>query len=143
VTMDELLSSQVTVSRFPTVLFGCFAGMALLLSMVGLYGVMAYSVARRTREIGVRVALGANRSMVLSMVLKQALLLLAGGLALGLAASLAADRLLQGMLFGVSSVNPLVLSLSGILVGLTGLLAAYLPARRAAKVDPMVALRYE
>ncbi len=93
-TMEELLSTQVTEPRFHTVLLGCFAGIALLLTMVGLYGVMAYSVTRRTREIGVRIALGASRSMVLSMVLKQALVLLAAGLVLGLAASLAADRLL-------------------------------------------------
>jgi putative ABC transport system permease protein len=142
-TMEELLSTQVTEPRFHTVLLGCFAGVALLLTIVGLYGVMAYSVARRTREIGIRIALGAGRSAVLSMVLKQALVLLACGLALGLAASLATDRLLQSMLFGVSAVNPAVLGLSGLLVALTGLLAAYLPARRAAKVDPMVALRYE
>jgi putative ABC transport system permease protein len=142
-TMEEMLSTQVTEPRFHTVLLGCFAGVALLLTMVGLYGVMAYSVTRRTREIGVRIALGASRSTVLAMVLRQALVLLAAGLVLGLAASLATDRLLQSMLFGVSAVNPAVLGLSGLLVALTGLLAAYLPARRATKVDPMVALRYE
>jgi putative ABC transport system permease protein len=142
-TMEELLSTQVTEPRFHTVLLGCFAGVALLLTMVGLYGVMAYSVTRRTREIGVRIALGASRSIVLAMVLRQAIVLLAAGLALGLAASLAADRLLESMLFGVSPVNPAVLGLSGLLVALTGLLAAYLPARRATKVDPMEALRYE
>jgi putative ABC transport system permease protein len=142
-TMDELLSTQVTEPRFHTVLLGCFAGVALLLTMVGLYGVMAYSVTRRTREIGVRMALGASRSTVLSMIIKQALVLLVAGLVLGLAASLAADRLLQSMLFGISALNPAVLGSSGLLVALTGLLAAYLPARRAAKVDPMVALRYE
>jgi putative ABC transport system permease protein len=142
-TMEELLSAQITEPRFHTVLLGCFAGVALLLTVVGLYGVMAYSVTRRTREIGVRMALGASRAIVLGMVLKQAIVLLSAGLALGLAASLATDRLLQSMLFRVSPVNPLVLGLSGLLVALTGFLAAYLPARRAAKVDPMVALRYE
>jgi predicted permease len=142
-TMDELLATQLTAERFHTLLLACFAGVALLLAMVGLYGVMAYSVTRRTREFGVRIALGASRSLVLSMVLKQAVVLLAAGLALGLAASLAANRLLSSLLFGVSTLDPAVLGLSALLVALTGLLAAYLPARRATKVDPMVALRYE
>jgi predicted permease len=142
-TMDELLSGQVTQPRFHTLLLGCFAGIALLLTMVGLYGVMAYSVTRRTREIGVRIALGASRQAVLSMVLKQALLLVAGGLLLGLAGSLAGDRLLRGMLYGVSSLDPGVLGLSILLVAATGLLAAFLPARRAAAVEPIAALRHD
>ncbi|HUI42786.1 MAG TPA: ABC transporter permease [Terriglobia bacterium] len=142
-TMDELLSSQIAEPRFHTLLLGCFAGIALLLTMVGLYGVMAYSVARRTREIGVRIALGASRSAVLSMVLKRALLLVAAGLVLGVAGSFAGDRLLRTMLFGVSPTNPAVFALAGLLVALTGALAAYLPARRAASVDPMAALRHE
>lgn len=142
-TMDELLSTQVTEPRFHAVLLGCFSGMAVLLTMVGLYSVTAYSVTHRTREIGVRMALGAGRATVLAMVLKHAVVVLAAGLALGLAASLAADRLLESMLFGVSSANPAVLGLSGLVVALTGLFAAYLPARRATKIDPIVALRYE
>jgi ABC-type antimicrobial peptide transport system permease subunit len=142
-TMEELLSTQITEPRFHTLLLVCFAVIALLLTIVGLYGVMAYSVARRTREIGVRIALGASRSAVLAMVLKQASVLVVAGLVLGLAGSLAGDRLLRSMLFGVSSLNPLVLGLSGLLVVVTGFLAAYLPALRAAAVDPMTALRHE
>lgn len=142
-TMDELLSTQITEPRFHTLLLGCFASIALLLTMVGLYGVMAYSVTRRTREIGVRIALGAGRSTVLSMVLKQALALVLAGLLLGLAGALAAGELLRGMLYGVKPLDPLVLAIACCLIGLTGALATYVPARRAASVDPMVALRYE
>jgi putative ABC transport system permease protein len=141
--MDELLAAQITGPRFHTLLLGCFAGIALLLTMVGLYGVMAYSVTRRTREFGVRIALGAARGTVLSMVLRQALALLVVGLVLGGAGALAADRLLRSMLYNASSINLSVLALSTLLVAFTGLLAAYLPARRATQADPMVALRYE
>jgi putative ABC transport system permease protein len=142
-TMDELLSVQLTEERFHTLLLGCFAGVALLLAMVGLYGVMAYSVTRRTREIGVRIALGASRPVVLSMVIKEAALLLGAGLGLGFTASLATDRLLESLLFGAAPLDPAVLGLSVLLVAFTGLLAAYLPARRATKIDPLLALRYE
>jgi putative ABC transport system permease protein len=141
--MDELLSRQVAEPRFHTLLLGCFAGLALLLTLVGLYGVVSYSVTRRTREIGLRMALGAHRSHVLSMVLRRALLLVLVGAGLGLAGALAGGRLLQDMLFGVKPVNPTVLGAACSLMGLTGALAAYIPARRATKVDPMEALRYE
>jgi putative ABC transport system permease protein len=142
-TMDELLSTQVAEPRFHTLLLGGFAGIALLLTMVGLYGVVAYSVTRRTREIGVRIALGAGKSTVLFMVIKQALVLVLIGLALGLAGALAGGMLLRSMLYGVKPLDPVVLAAACCLIGLTGTLAAYIPARRAAKVDPMVALRYE
>ena len=142
-TMEDLLSVQVAAPRFLTLLLACFAGFALLLAMVGLYGVMAYSVAGRTSEIGVRMALGAGRTAVLAMILKQALALLAVGLGLGLALSVLAGNLLQSVLFGGSALDPAVMGLSVLLVALTGLLAAYLPARRAAAMDPMVALRHE
>lgn len=110
---------------------------------MGLYGVMAYSVTRRTREIGVRVTLGASRSAVLSMVLGQGLLLLFAGLVLGLAGSFAGAHFLRSMLYGVEPLNPSVLALASLLLVVTGLLAAYLPAQQAMKVDPTVALRYE
>jgi putative ABC transport system permease protein len=142
-TMDDLLSTQVAEPRFHTLLLGCFAGIALLLTMVGLYGVVAYSVTRRTREIGVRIALGANCSTVLSMVLKRALAMVLIGLVLGLAGALAGGQLLQSMLYGVKPLDPAVLATACCLIGLTGALAAYLPARRATRIDPMVALRYE
>jgi putative ABC transport system permease protein len=142
-TMDELLSTQVIEPRFHTLLLGCFAGIALLLTMVGLYGVVAYSVTRRTREIGVRIALGAGRSTVLFMVLRQALVLVLIGLPLGLAGALAGGELLRGMLYGVKPFDPVVLAIACCLIGLTGALAAYFPARRATQVDPIVALRYE
>jgi putative ABC transport system permease protein len=142
-TMDELLSTQVLEPRFHTLLLGCFAGIALLLTMVGLYGVVAYSVTRRTREIGVRIALGASRSTMLFMVLKRALVQVFIGLVLGLAGALAGGKLLRSMLYGVKPVDPVVLAIACCVIGLTGVLAAYLPARRATKVDPMVALRYE
>jgi putative ABC transport system permease protein len=142
-TMDELLSTQVAEPRFHTLLLGCFAGIALLLTMVGLYGVVAYSVTRRTREIGVRIAFGAARSTVLFMVIKQALVLVLIGLVLGLAGALAGGMLLRSMLYGVTPLDPAVLATACCLIGLTGVLAAYLPARRATKIEPMVALRYE
>jgi hypothetical protein len=142
-TVDDLVSLEITQPHFQTLLLSTFAGMALLLTIVGLYGVTAYSVARRTREIGLRIALGATRSTVLSMVLKQALRLVVFGVLLGLTGALAATRLLRDMLYGVQPLDPVVFAIACLLIALTGVLAAYLPARRAAQVDPIIALRYE
>jgi putative ABC transport system permease protein len=140
-TMRDLIGLQLGAPRFATVLLSAFAGLALVLTVVGLYGVMAYSVARRTREIGVRLALGAQRGTVLTMVLRQAAVLVAIGMVLGLAASLAAAPVLESMLYGTGARNPAVLCGVCGLVALTALVAAYLPAARAASVDPMRALR--
>jgi len=142
-TMDDLLGKQLSQPRFATALLSTFAGLALILTIVGLYGVMTYSVSRRTREIGVRMALGAQRSLMLKMVLRDAALLLVSGITIGVACALASASLLRSMLYGTGARDPMILASVCFFVALIGLLAAYLPARRAARVDPMVALRYE
>jgi putative ABC transport system permease protein len=142
-TMKELMFRQLSQPRFAMVLVGAFSGLAIVLIVVGLFGVMMYSVARRTREIGVRMALGAQRTGVLKMVLGEAVILLALGIVMGVVAAVVSTSVLQSMLYGVESRNPAVLGLVCVLVTLAGLAAAYVPAFRAAKVDPMVALRYE
>ncbi len=142
-TMQELMFNELSQPRFAMVLLGAFAGLALLLTVVGLYGVMMYAVTRRTREIGVRMALGARRGMVLSMVLKDAAKLLAAGVALGITATLVSASILKSMLYGTGSRNPMVLMLVCVAVGAAGLVAAYIPALRAASIEPMEALRTE
>jgi len=142
-TMTELLSLQLTQPRFAMILLGTFAALALILTVVGLYGGIAYSVSRRTREIGVRLALGAQRSSVMRMILRDAAILLFAGTAIGVVASLASAFVLATVLYGVTPHDPLVLSIVCISVALTGLLAAYVPSMRAASIDPMQALRTE
>ena len=142
-TMRDRIGLQLAQPRFAMVLLSAFAGLALVLTLVGLYGVMAYSVAARKREIGVRLALGAPRQMVFRMVLHQAAMLVAVGMGLGIAAALASGSILQAYLYGTGARNPIVLAGVCGLVAATGLMAAYLPARRAMQVDPALALRYE
>jgi putative ABC transport system permease protein len=142
-TMEDLLWVSLARARFSTVVLGVFAGMALLLAITGIYGVVSYGVAERTREIGIRVALGAQRTDVLRMVLQQGLVLAGLGVGIGLAAALAATRLLTSLLFGTSPSDPLTfVSVAGLLIAVA-LSACYFPARNAMKVDPMVALRNE
>ena len=142
-TFSQVYSESLGSRRFNLLLIGFFAGIALLLATAGVFGVMAYSVSRRTREIGVRVALGARPRDVLAMVLGQGLRTVLVGVVLGVAGSLALTRAIQSLLFGVTATDPLTFIAVILLLVTVALLACYIPARRAAKVDPMVALRYE
>lgn len=142
-TMPNLLALQLAQPRFAMILLGAFAGLALMLTVVGLYGVMAYSVLRRTREIGLRLALGAQRAAVFKMVLGHAVFLLAVGIGIGLAVVMASSAILEKMLYGTDSRNPLVLTAVIAGMALAGMFAAYLPAYRAAAIEPMEALRTE
>jgi putative ABC transport system permease protein len=142
-TMEEYLSTSVAAPRFSTTLLTIFAGVALVLTVVGLYGVMSYSVAQRRNEIGIRLALGAQSRDVLLMIVKQGSLLIGLGLLIGLSGAFALTRLIASMLFGVTAKDPLTFTAVGALLAAVALLACYVPAWRATKVDPMEALRYE
>jgi putative ABC transport system permease protein len=142
-TMEEVISESLARQRFSTLLLGVFAGLALVLAAVGIYGVMSYSVTQRTHEIGIRMALGAQKSDVLKLTVGQGLKLVLAGVVIGVAGSLVLTRLMSSLLFGVSATDPATLvTISLVFVGVA-LLASYIPARRAAKVDPLTALRYE
>jgi putative ABC transport system permease protein len=142
-TMDELLAETVAQPRLQTGLLSLFAGIALLLAALGLYGVLAYLVTQRTREIGVRMALGAQKRNVLSLVIGQGMKLALAGVALGLLVALALTRVLRSLLYDVKPTDPLTFVAVSLLLILIALIACWLPARRAARVHPMEALRYE
>jgi predicted permease len=142
-TVQQEVDRSLNQDRLIATLAGIFSILALTLSAVGLYGVMSYAVSRRVREIGIRMALGAERGKILSLVLKEALLLVASGVALGLPAAYAVAKIVASQLYGVSPADPLS-ALGGVaILGLVALAAAWIPARRASRVDPTVALRYE
>jgi putative ABC transport system permease protein len=142
-TMDQLVSKSVSEPRFNMILLAVFAGLALALASIGIYGVMAYSVAERTREIGIRMAMGAQAQDVLKLVLKQGAAVTLMGIGLGLVAALAVTRVISSFLFGVSATDPITFAGIALLLGVVALVACYIPARRATKIDPMIALRYE
>jgi putative ABC transport system permease protein len=137
------MAESLSPERFSATLLTLFALIALMLASVGVYGVVSYSALQRTHEIGVRMALGAQRKDVLKLVLGHGAKLAVVGVALGLIGSLLASRLLNTLLFGVSARDPLTLAAVSVLLGGVALLACYIPARRAMKVDPLEALRYE
>ena len=140
---DEYLARALARPRFNALLLSIFAGTALLLTAIGIYGVMAYSVSQRTSEIGIRIALGAGKSSIFRLVVGQAMALVAISLAVGLVGALAATRLLNSLLFGVGASDPITFIAIVLLVSAVAFVAAWLPARRATRVDPIIALRAE
>ncbi|MFL6584597.1 MAG: ABC transporter permease [Chthoniobacterales bacterium] len=141
--MNSYIQGRLAPARFNMLLLVVFAGTAVVLAAIGIYGVIAYSVTQRTREIGIRIALGAQRTQMLALILRQSLTLIGGGIVIGVVAAFAATRLLQSLLYGVQANDLLTYACVVVLLGGAATLASYLPARRAMRVDPMVALRYE
>ncbi|MBV9033815.1 MAG: FtsX-like permease family protein, partial [Acidobacteriaceae bacterium] len=142
-TLEEIYSKSMARTSFTLVMLAIAGGMALLLGVVGLYGVMAYSVSQRRREMGIRIALGAQREQVLNMVVRGGFQLAAVGVGIGIVAALGSTRYLASLLYGVKPTDPLTFAAVSLLLIAVALLASYLPARQAAKIDPMVALRHE
>ncbi|MGB2656272.1 MAG: FtsX-like permease family protein, partial [Candidatus Acidiferrum sp.] len=141
--MPDLIDASVAQPRFRTFLLGLFAAMALALAATGIFGVISYSVSRRTNEIGIRVALGASRGAILRMVLRETLVLTFAGMAIGIPCALAGSHLVVHMLFGVTAYDPATIGVVTLILAAVAALAGYIPARRAMRVDPVVALRFE
>jgi len=141
--MEEYVAASVAQRRFTSLLCSIFAGVGLLLAVVGLFGVISYSVAQRTHEIGVRVAVGAEKRDILRLILTEGMGITVAGIGIGLVGAVAVSSIVKSQLFGVSATDPLTFLGVVAVLGLVALLACYIPARRATRVDPMVALRYE
>ena len=142
-TMTQVMADTVARARFNTLLLGIFAGLATLLAAVGIFGVMSYSVQLRTREIGLRMALGAQPGRVLMLVLRQGLVLTLVGIGVGLAGALALSRVMSGLLYGVGTNDPTTFAAIVVVLAVVSLVACYIPARLATRVDPLIALKYE
>jgi putative ABC transport system permease protein len=142
-TVDERFTEATAQMRYGALLLVLFAGLALIISQIGVYGVISYAVTARTQEIGIRIALGAQRHDVFKLVVGQGMMLAMSGLAIGLAASFALTRLFKSMLYGISTTDAMTFVVTALLLTAVAILACYIPARRATKVDPIVALRYE
>jgi putative ABC transport system permease protein len=142
-TLDRILSTSIAQQRFSMLLLGVFAAVAMLLAAVGIYGVLSYSVTQRTHEVGIRMALGAGRRDVLRLMMGHGMLLTLIGVATGLAAAFALTRLMSALLFDVSATDPMTFGLIALLLVTVALLACWVPARRATKVDPLIALQCE
>jgi ABC-type antimicrobial peptide transport system permease subunit len=142
-TMEEIIRESLAARRVSMIVLGVFAALALGLASMGIYGVTSYLVGQRTHEIGIRMALGAKQSDVLGLVLREGLRMTALGVAIGLLAAAGLTRLMASMLFGVTATDPLTFLAVGMILATAALAACYLPARRAMKVDPILALRYE
>jgi putative ABC transport system permease protein len=142
-TMEEILADSIARQRFSMLLLAIFAGVALVLAAVGIYGVMSYSVAQRTHEIGIRMALGAQTGSVLKLAVGYGMKLVGIGIVIGLIAAFALTRVMSTLLFGVTATDPATFTLISLLLICVAAIASYVPARRATKVDPMIALRYE